>query len=79
MDPRRFHIETKKIANAGFRNAFSYDASYFAKLYNEPITVERFVDGEFTKYVNNDGNPCQKELVKSSLLEQAEALVHFSY
>ena len=27
---------------------------------NEPITVERFEDSEFAKYVNNDGNPCQK-------------------
>ena len=46
---------------------------------NEPITVERFLDGEFTKYVNNDGNPCQKVLGKSSIFEQAEASVHFSY
>ena len=43
------------------------------------MTLERFVDDEFTKYVNNDGNPCQKVPGKSSLFEQAEALVHFSY
>ena len=43
------------------------------------ITAERFVGGEFTKYVNNDGNPCRKVLGKSSLFEQAEALVQFSY
>ena len=52
---------------------------FFATLDNEPITVERFVDGEFTKYVNKDGNPCQKMLGKSSIFEQAEASVHFSY
>ena len=46
---------------------------------NEPITVERFLDGEFTKYVNNDGNPCLKVFGKSSIFEQAEASVHFSY
>ena len=59
-----------------FTRHFSYYTFYFAKLDNEPI---RFVDGEFTKYVNNDGKPCQKLLGKGSLLEQAEALVHFSY
>ena len=58
---------------------FSYDTSYFANLDDEPITVEKFVDGEFTKYANNDGNPCQKVLGKSSLFKQGEALVHFSY
>ena len=41
--------------------------------------MERFADGEFTKYVNKDGKSCQKELGKTSLFEQAEALVHFSH
>ena len=41
--------------------------------------MERSVDGEYTKYVYNDGNPCRKVLGKSSLFEQVEALVHFSY
>ena len=46
---------------------------------NEQATAERFADSEFTKYVNKDGNPCQKLLRKSSLFEQEEVLVHFSY
>ena len=41
--------------------------------------MERFLDSEFTKYVNNDGSPCQKVLGKSSLFKEAEALVQFSY
>ena len=72
-------LVTKVKNSEVFSRYFSYDASYFATLDNEPITVERFVDGEFTTYVNNDGNPCQKVLGKSSLFEQAEALLHFSY
>ena len=55
-----------------FARYFSYDTSYF-----EPITVEIFVDSKFTKYINNDGNPCQKVLSKSSIIEQAETLVYF--
>ena len=46
---------------------------------NEQATAERFADSEFTKYVNKDGNPCQKLLRRSSLFEQEEVLVHFSY
>ena len=41
--------------------------------------MERFVDGNFKKYVNNDRNRCQKVLGKSSIFKQAEAWVHFFY
>ena len=44
---------------------FSYDTTYVATLVKEPITVERVVDDKFTKYVNNDENPCQRVLGKS--------------
>ena len=44
---------------------FLYDTFYFATLDNKPITLERFVDSEFTKHVNNNGNPCQRFLVKA--------------
>ena len=72
-------LVTKAKNSKVFTRHFSYSTSYFATLDNEPITVERFADGEFTTYVNNDGNPCLKMLVKSSLFEQAETFVHFSY
>ena len=84
----QMHVMVKVIAeklvakakNSKFvtRN-FSYDTSHFATLVNEIITVERFADGAFTKYVNSDGNPCQKVLRKSSLFEEAEALAHVFY
>ena len=48
-------------------------------LISKQRAVESFVDGEFTKYVNNDGNPCRKVFGKSSLFDQADAFVHFSY
>ena len=41
--------------------------------------MERLVNGEFTKYVNNVGDPYKKVLGRSSLFVQAEALEHFSY
>ena len=41
-----------------------YDVSYFT-------TLDRFVDGEFTNYVNNNGNPCLKVFGKSSITKHA--------
>ena len=82
----QMHMTTKIIAEKltakaknlkVFTRRFLYDISYFAILGNEPSTVERFPDGEFTKYLNNNGNLCQKILGKSFLFKQAEALVHF--
>ena len=58
-----------------FKNNFSYDEAYFGLLENEPVTVEKFVEGNFAKYVNNDGNPCVRDISKRVIFEQAEALV----
>ena len=44
------------------------------------MTVEEYIDGDFVKYVNNDGEctrPAEDEL--KVLHEKAETLVHFSY
>ena len=40
------------------------------------MTVERFIKGNFTKYVNNDGKTRDGD---SELSKKAEALCHFSY
>ena len=47
-------LATKAKNSTVFTRHFSYNASCFATLDNKPINVEKFVDGEFTKYVNND-------------------------
>ena len=60
-------VKTKNLKF--FATHSSYDVSYFTTLDVEPITVERFVDGEFTNYVNNNGNPCLKVFGKSSIIE----------
>ena len=51
----------KLVAKAkNFCKAFFVRSSYFGTLDNEPITAERFVDSEFRKYIENDGNLCLK-------------------
>lgn len=39
-----------------FGETFQYNKAYYAVYKDRPVTVEEFVEGEFHKYVNNDGN-----------------------
>ena len=39
-----------------FGDCFRYGKVFYSVLNGVPITVEEFVEGEFVKYVNNDGN-----------------------
>ena len=38
-----------------FGNAFLYTKVYFAKYCDEYVTLENYIDGEFCKYVKNNG------------------------
>ena len=40
------------------------------------VTIEEYIDGEFTKYVNNTGIPCRMD---SDVRKKCESLAHFSY
>ena len=44
---------------------------------NESVTVEEFTEGQFVKYINNNGSIVN--VPQSELQEKAECLVHFSY
>ena len=40
-----------------FGQSFAYNKVFYSRFNDEPVTVEvEFVSGQFTKYVNNDGN-----------------------
>ena len=56
---------------------FSYNNVYFSRIQNEAVTVERFIPGVFTKYINNTGLAVNTS--KPDILMKAEALCHFSY
>ena len=62
-----------------FGPCFSYNNCYFSFMNGEPVTVERFVEGQFVKFVNNNGKPCLPEPGQKDLLAKAETLCHFSY
>jgi hypothetical protein len=46
-------------APKSFGKSFSYNKVFFAMYDGQPVTVEEFVPGAFTKYVNNDGHCIQ--------------------
>ncbi|XP_066924591.1 alpha-protein kinase 1-like [Clytia hemisphaerica] len=84
------HMAAKAIADRFFKkinltkreNWFSYKDAFFATLNGEPVTVEPFVAGKFTKYINNDGVIGSHDTNKNAskaIYEKAEALCHFSY
>ena len=55
---------------------FRYHSIFYSSVASESVTVERFIKGNFTKYVNNDGKTRDGD---SELSKKAEALCHFSY
>ena len=65
-----------------FGQSFAYNKVFYSRFNDEPVTVEEFVSGQFTKYVNNDGNciipkedahPEFKEI-----FDKAQCLVHYT-
>ena len=63
-----------------FGDKFQYNKVYYAVYKQQPVTIEEYVEGEFYKYVNNDGNCMtspREEL--DSAYQKAECLVHYSY
>ena len=62
---------TKKFSSIvpeQFGQSFAYNKVFYSRLNDEPVTVEEFVSGQFTKYVNNDGKCIiQKQMPTQSL------------
>ena len=84
----QMHMAAQAIANRLVKKCrqfttqpqwFVYSNAYFSILGDEPVTVELYVEGDFVKYVNNDGQIGQPIAGKKTFYEKAEALTHFSY
>lgn len=63
-----------------FGDLFKYGKVYFSLYEDCPVTVEEFVAGDFSKYVNNDGH-CIDSPSKEydDIFAKAQCLAHFSY
>ena len=72
-----------KIPIPEFGQCFSYNRVFYTKFQGEPTTIQEFVPGTFTKYINNNGKcysfPEQCTAVSKELQLKAECLVHLTY
>ena len=63
-----------------FGGTFEYAKVFFAVFKKQPVTIEEFVQGEFHKYVNNNGFHVPSPSVEfDEVYEKAQCLVHYSY
>ena len=74
---------TKKFAKnvpPEFGRIFEYIKVFFAVFKEQPVTVEEYVEGEFQKYVNNNGMCITSAADRfDEIYVKAQCLVHFSY
>jgi len=79
---RQLTTKFSSIVPEEFGQSFAYKKVFYSRLNDEPVTVEEFVFGQFTKYVNNDGkciipkadaHPEFKEI-----FDKAQRLVHYT-
>ena len=76
-----FQLERRVIAE-GVQNEFGRCLKYKNVYYGEIegdlekrfVTVEKFIDGRFRKYINNNDEVC---LTGDGISEKAECLAHF--
>ena len=63
-----------------YGKTFEYGSVYFAMYGSQPVTIESFVGGTFSKYVNNDGD-CQVHQNDEIqvIFDKAQTLVHWTY
>lgn len=63
-----------------FGESFQYGKVFYSQWGEFPITVEEYVPGVFSKYVNNDGDIIESDHTESDeVFQKAQCLVHFTY
>lgn len=61
----------------GFGMTFEYKKVYIGQTdKGEFVTVEEFINGDFAKYINNNGDVCSN---LGPLMEKAECFAHFTF
>lgn len=60
-----------------FGDTFTFTKLYYGKFKEEAVTVEKFIDGTFVKYVNNTGDIVVRD--QSPIALKAESFAHYSY
>ena len=72
----------KNHMQSAFGKFLKYNNIYYSEVEGETderkfVTIEEFIEGQFRKYINNNGERCVKG--SDIVCEKAECLAHFSY
>ena len=62
-----------------FSNTFLYSKVYFARYCDQYVTLEDYIDGEFCKCVNNNGDILPLPPSKSDVGLKAQCYCHYTY
>jgi hypothetical protein len=72
---------TKKVKEEGLTTQYGetlkFKDVFFAKVDEECVTLEEFIEGDFVKYINNTGKACVPDI--DIIGQKAQCLAHFSY
>ena len=60
-----------------YGDTFTFTKLYYGKFKEESVTVEKFIEGKFVKYVNNTGDIVVND--QSPIALKAESFAHYSY
>ena len=69
-------LEKEALSHADYGRTLQYSKVYVGKTEGDLVTWESYMEGEFVKYINNDGHICKKG---SEVADKAEAFSHFTY
>ena len=73
---RHFAQMMRNEAPLEYGETFMYTKLYYGKLNDEAVTIEQFIEGTFTKYINNTGEILVND--NSSIALKAESFAHYS-
>ena len=80
----QMHMVAHHLAECMFRDApsefgdhFWYDKVYYSELDGKPMSVEKYVDKPFKKFVNNNGDFAKED--KCAEMLKSQAFMHYTY
>ena len=72
---RNLALQMSLDAPGEFGDTFSYTKVYFGKIDGEVVTLEKYLDGNFVKHINNTG----EIYTEGEFGQKCEAFVHYTY
>ena len=79
---RQLTKQFRTIVPEEFGQSFAYNKVFYSGFNGKPVTVEEFVSGQFTKYVNNDGKciipKADAHIEFKEIFDKAQCLVHYT-